>query len=116
PDALPISADTLANARRILDAQPSDVLLLDLMLPDGNGLELLDELSKRSAEVERVVLITGHPGIKSQIKNLSGPSVSYLTKPIDSRELMGLLRDLDQTEFKQDDINLHFGLLVGETP
>src|SRR5690606_18099700 len=116
PDALPISADTLANARRILDAQPSDVLLLDLMLPDGNGLELLDELAKNKLEVERVVLITGHPGIKSQIKNLSGPTVSYLTKPIDNRELMSLLRDLEQSTYDEDDVDLHFGLLVGESP
>src|SRR5690606_4224674 len=81
-----------------------------------NGLELLEELNKRRTEVERVVLITGHPAIKSQIKNLSGPSVSYLTKPIDSRDLMGLLRELEQSQYKQDDIDLHFGLLVGETP
>src|SRR5690606_41967895 len=117
PDALPISADTLANARRILDAQPSDVLLLDLMLPDGNGLEPLDERARNKPEVERVVLITGHPGIKSQIKNLSGPTVSYLTKPIDNRELMALLRDLEHSgNYEDEDVNLHFGLLVGETP
>ena len=111
------TADTLANARRILDSQPSDVLLLDLMLPDGNGLELLDELARNKLEVERVVLITGHPGIKSQIKNLSGPTVSYLTKPIDNRELMALLRDLEHSgNYEDEDVNLHFGLLVGETP
>ena len=56
------------------------------MLPDGNGLELLEEL--RESPVKRVVFITGHPGIKSLIKNLSGPSVSYLTKPIGSTELL----------------------------
>ena len=56
------------------------------MLPDGNGLELLEEL--RASPVKRVVFITGHPGIKSLIKNLSGPSVSYLTKPIGSSELL----------------------------
>ena len=110
------TADTLANARRILDSQPSDVLLLDLMLPDGNGLELLEELEKKEFDVERVVLITGHPAIKSQIKNLSGPFVSYLTKPIDNRELMGLLRELDRTDYEEEDVDLHFGLLVGETP
>lgn len=111
------TADTLANARRILESQPSDVLLLDLMLPDGNGLELLDELEQKKLQVERVVLITGHPGIKSQIKNLSGPTVSYLTKPIDNRELMSLLRDLDQTTYEdEENVDQHFGLLVGETP
>ena len=92
------TADTLANARRLLDSQSPDVLLLDLMLPDGNGLELLEELTESHQAIERVVLITGHPAIKSQIKNLSGPSVSYLTKPIDSRELMGLLRELERSD------------------
>src|SRR5690606_30981906 len=67
-------------------------------------------------EVERVVLITGHPAIKSQIQNLSGPSVSYLTKPIENRELMNLLRDLERSEYEDNDVNLHFDLLVGETP
>ncbi len=112
------TADTLANARRVLDSQSPDVLLLDLMLPDGNGLELLEELAENHQAIERVVLITGHPGIKSQIKNLSGPSVSYLTKPIDSRELMGLLRELERSDQGQEpeDVALHFGLLVGETP
>ncbi len=112
------TADTLANARRLLDSQSSDVLLLDLMLPDGNGLELLEELAENHQAIERVVLITGHPGIKSQIKNLSGPSVNYLTKPIDSRELMGLLRELERTDQGQEpeDVALHFGVLVGETP
>ncbi|HEU4617057.1 MAG TPA: sigma-54 dependent transcriptional regulator [Gammaproteobacteria bacterium] len=112
------TADTLANARRILESQTSDVLLLDLMLPDGNGLELLEELTGKHKAIERVVLITGHPGIKSQIKNLSGPSVSYLTKPIDSRELMSLLRELERSDQTQEpaNVSLHFSLLVGETP
>jgi DNA-binding NtrC family response regulator len=110
------SAERLANARQILEKKPPDVLLLDLMLPDGNGLELLEEL--RDSPVKRVVFITGHPGIKSLIKNLSGPSVSYLTKPIDSRDLVGLLRDLDGDGGAPADeaASRHFGLLIGESP
>ena len=80
------SAEHLESARRLLSGMVPDVLLLDLMLPDGNGLELLEEL--RASPVKRVVFITGHPGMKSFIKNLSGPSVSYLTKPIGSTELL----------------------------
>jgi DNA-binding NtrC family response regulator len=111
------SAERLENARAILSKNVPDVLLLDLMLPDGNGLELLEEL--RESKVKRVVFITGHPGIKSLIKNLSGPSVSYLTKPIDSRELIGLLREI-QTESESaqpgdEETARHFGLLIGES-
>src|SRR5215470_8280414 len=90
------TAERLDDARRILGNDTPDVLLLDLMLPDGNGLELLEEL--RGSGVKRVVFITGHPDIKSLVKNLSGPSVGYLTKPIDSRELMDLLKDVESED------------------
>jgi DNA-binding NtrC family response regulator len=111
------SAERLESARRLLGGSPPDVLLLDLMLPDGNGLELLEEL--RESPVKRVVFITGHPGIKSLIKNLSGPSVSYLTKPIGSSELLRTVEtDIESPEAKepQADGNLHFGCLIGESP
>ena len=110
------SAERLESGRRLLGGAVPDVLLLDLMLPDGNGLELLEEL--RESPVKRVVFITGHPGIKSLIKNLSGPSVSYLTKPIGSTEL---LRTVEADAGTQNGVampngNLHFGCLIGESP
>ena len=111
------SAERLESARRLLGGVPPDVLLLDLMLPDGNGLELLEEL--RASPVKRVVFITGHPGIKSLIKNLSGPSVSYLTKPIGSSELLRTVEtDVDRSTGSNGATigNLHFGCLIGESP
>jgi DNA-binding NtrC family response regulator len=111
------TADRLEKARSILAMNHPDVLLLDLMLPDGNGLELLEEL--RGGSVKRVVFITGHPGIKSLIKNLSGPSVSYLTKPIDSRDLISLLKEIEQVGSAEEGDGgptRHFGLLIGESP
>src|SRR6188474_1786240 len=109
------SAERLESARRLLGGVAPDVLLLDLMLPDGNGLELLEEL--RDSPVKRVVFITGHPGIKSLIKNLSGPSVSYLTKPIGSTELLRTVETDASTESGGSTVgNLHFGCLIGESP
>jgi two-component system response regulator HydG len=108
------SAERLESARRLLGGAAPDVLLLDLMLPDGNGLELLEEL--RASPVKRVVFITGHPGIKSLIKNLSGPSVSYLTKPIGSTELLRTVETDADTESAIEGNNLHFGCLIGESP
>jgi two-component system response regulator HydG len=110
------SAERLESARRLLGGVAPDVLLLDLMLPDGNGLELLEEL--RESPVKRVVFITGHPGIKSLIKNLSGPSVSYLTKPIGSTELLRTVETDASTGGGGPTVNgnLHFGCLIGESP
>ena len=111
------TAERLDDARRILCNDGPEVLLLDLMLPDGNGLELLEEL--RGSSVKRVVFITGHPGIKSLIKNLSGPTVTYLTKPIDSRDLMSALSDMrvaaPAAEGDAEAERVHFGLLIGES-
>jgi DNA-binding NtrC family response regulator len=106
-----VTANSLASARAQLSATTPDVLLLDLMLPDGNGLELLDELKDLGSQ--RVVLITGHPGIKSHIKSLSGPTISYLTKPINVGELLEAVRSSDSQPSPQDS---HFGLLIGEHP
>jgi DNA-binding NtrC family response regulator len=111
------SAERLESARRLLGGAAPDVLLLDLMLPDGNGLELLEEL--RESPVKRVVFITGHPGIKSLIKNLSGPSVSYLTKPIGSSELLRTVEgdsEAPAAAAAQGSGNVHFGCLIGESP
>ncbi len=104
------TADSLAAARQRLAADVPDVLLLDLMLPDGNGLELLDEAAENGPR--KIVLITGHPGIKSLIKNLSGPSIAYLTKPIGARELIEATRADDDSQ--ESAVNGHFGLIVGE--
>jgi two-component system, NtrC family, response regulator HydG len=109
------TAERLDDARKILGNDGPEVLLLDLMLPDGNGLELLEEL--RGSSVKRVVFITGHPGIKSLIKNLSGPSVTYLTKPINSRDLMSALSDARAAAETEagDAERRHFDLLIGES-
>jgi len=106
-----VTGDSLGAARAQLRANIPDVLLLDLMLPDGNGLELLDELADKG--LRRIVLITGHPGIKSHIKNLSGPAITYLTKPITARELIEAVRAGDEEPATEDS---HFGLLIGEHP
>jgi two-component system response regulator HydG len=105
------TAESLSGARAALGAGMPDVLLLDLMLPDGNGLELLADV--QSTDLAKVVLMTGHPGIKSHIKTLSGPAIAYLTKPIDVRELKAAI---SAAEARDADTNEHFGLLVGEHP
>ena len=51
-------ADSLQGARDLLSTSP-DVILLDLILPDGNGLELLRDATTRESETQ-VVVVTGH--------------------------------------------------------
>lgn len=84
------TADSLGAARDKLRSDSFDVLLVDLMLPDGNGLELLElDADRRPA---RVILMTGQPGIKSLVKDLTGPGLDYLIKPIDIADLLEKLK------------------------
>ena len=63
-------ARSLQTAREELPARPPDVILLDLHLPDGEGLTLLDELDPRSSPA--VVLMTGQASVASAISSPRG--------------------------------------------
>ncbi len=82
-------AHTLRDARRQIALQQPDIVLLDLQLPDGNGMDLFtDEQFAASCEV---VLITGHASLDTSIKALRLGAADYLVKPINMRQLEGVL-------------------------
>ena len=62
------TATTLRDARRQMALQVPDLILLDLVLPDGNGLELLE--TTRDMPHTEVVLITGHASLETSIQAL----------------------------------------------
>jgi DNA-binding NtrC family response regulator len=107
-------ADTLGEARKMLASRAPTLLLLDLMLPDGSGLELLEEVKQNPPS--RIVIVTGHPGVKSFIQGLAGPGVSFLTKPVEPKEVAGILRTVESPEDEAATDRRHYGLLIGESP
>jgi len=86
------TAASLAAARRFLAMQLPDVLLLDLNLPDGNGLELFED-SALVADTE-VVLMTGQASLETSIKALRLGAADYLVKPVSPQHLKSLLSRL----------------------
>ncbi len=113
-------AGSLQAAREQLQAQPPDVILLDLHLPDGEGMALLDELDPASSPA--IVLITGQASVATAIMALRRGVSDYLTKPLDFAHLRTILADVAQTRGLKQEIgtlrsNLpargSFGLLVG---
>ena len=79
------SARSLEDARKELAAGPFDVVLMDLGLPDGDGLEWLREQELR-ADTE-VIVITGSTSVEAAIGALRAGALDYLTKPIDRARL-----------------------------
>ncbi len=84
-------ASTAGQARARVTEKPYDVVLLDLMLPDGDGLELLNELRQRSPGTE-LVIVTGQASMASMAEAIRGRVVDYLVKPVDPLELVESVR------------------------
>ena len=83
------AAATLQEARANMAERRPDVVLLDLLLPDGSGIELFDGMKNR-ASVE-VILITGHASIESSIEALRLGAADYLIKPVNVKQLRAIL-------------------------
>ena len=82
-------AHTLRDARRQIALQQPNIVLLDLRLPDGNGMDLLsDENLVANSEV---VLCTGHACMDSSIQALRLGAADYLIKPVNLKQLQGVL-------------------------
>jgi diguanylate cyclase (GGDEF)-like protein/PAS domain S-box-containing protein len=83
------SAASGAEALRLLEAQPVDLVLLDLVMPDLDGIEVLRRIrvSRSSAELP-VVMVTGRSGNDDILGALLADANDYITKPIDFPMLM----------------------------
>ncbi len=75
------AALTLADARKACDVQMPDLIVLDIMLPDGRGLDFMNEL-RRHSQVP-VLLLTGLTAPEDIVRGLTAGGDDYLTKPYD---------------------------------
>jgi two-component system response regulator AtoC len=116
-------AGTLKQARAAIAAQSPDILLVDLFLPDGSGLDLLEGLDATNAP--ELILITGSASVETAIEALRRGASDYLTKPVDfARVKMALGNVLRTLELKGSIGTLRrelrklgrFGSLIGAAP
>jgi DNA-binding NtrC family response regulator len=113
------TAGTLAEARSVLLSLKPSLLLVDLALPDGSGLDLARE--SQDASGTHVILITGYASLDSAIEALRLKTYDYLTKPLDLDHLRNLLMHVRLQADHKDTLRLidasgkpaAFGPLVG---
>ncbi len=91
-----LEADTLAAARRQLSDHWIDMILLDRMLPDGEGLTLLRELQKGEVKIP-VIMLTAHGAIDNAVAAMKMGAHDYLTKPVDTEALSARLDVISET-------------------
>ena len=83
------TAYSVAEARHATEEAVFDLVLVDLDLPDGNGLELISELDLASCG--QIAIITGNPSARTAAQAFQLPVLDYVEKPIDGDKLRSLL-------------------------
>jgi len=110
---------TLSEARRAIKERAPDLLLVDLTLPDGSGLDMIDDANAIGAQV---VLITGNASVDTAVEALRRGAADYFTKPLDLVRLRSILANVTRTRELREEIGSlrqslrklgRFGPLVG---
>ena len=92
-----LEAGTLAEARKVFTGEEPKIVLLDIDLPDGSGLDFLSEIKELQPETI-VVMITGNVDVKSTIAALRGGAHDFIAKPIQLQELRVTIRNGIETQ------------------
>ena len=88
-----LSASNLAELRQALREQPVDLIVLDLNLPDGDGLSLCRELRAEGSGIQ-IIMVTARGSAIDRVLGLELGADDYLTKPFEPRELLVRIRNL----------------------
>ncbi|GAC1703076.1 MAG: sigma-54 dependent transcriptional regulator [Candidatus Acidiferrum sp.] len=99
------SADTGESGLARLEQHPFDLLLLDVSLPDRNGLDLLKDIRRRDPQLS-VVLITAYGSIDMARAAFKSGAMDYITKPWSNDELLAQVSQAVESRHLREE-NLH---------
>ncbi|MBM3789552.1 MAG: sigma-54-dependent Fis family transcriptional regulator, partial [Acidobacteria bacterium] len=123
-DNLLLEAPDLGSARYIIEKEAPDLVLLDVNLPDGSGIDLLKELHAQP-QSPTVIVITAHGSERLAVEAIRAGAYEYLSKPFEIDELRLLAANAKERirlteenrslreELGRDD---RFGAVVGGSP
>ena len=84
------TAESLTEALQHLSARRFEVVITDMRLPDGLGMELIRHL-KTQQRAERCVVITAYGSAENAVESLKAGAFDYLTKPVDLRQFRAVI-------------------------
>lgn len=85
-------AYSISDARRALSGSSPDVIILDVQLPDGNGVEFCRHLSERDALPAPVLFLTARGRLEDRLAGFDAGAVDYIVKPFAPAELLARIR------------------------
>jgi DNA-binding NtrC family response regulator len=106
------TASSIAEARAAIHRNEPDVVLCDLMLPDGSGIDLIREVKAQAPSIV-FIMITAHTSTRSAVEALKAGAMDYIAKPFDIEELTVLVRKAVERKELEDE-NLHLRTALEE--
>ena len=109
--------DTAADASDGLfkaSSTPYDVVVLDVLLPQGNGLEILRQL-RRSGNKVPVLMLTARDSLQDRVRGLDAGADDYVVKPFELDELLARLRALIRRNAGLASAEIRLGNLIIDT-
>lgn len=85
-----------------------DCILLDIMLPDGNGLALLEELKKQHKK-ENIIIISAKDSLEDKVLGLDLGADDYLPKPFHLAELTARIKSVIRRNHHEGELTIHYG-------
>lgn len=103
-------ASTLKEAQVLMQTNAFDLILLDIGLPDGDGLTFLNHLSNASGAQTPVIIISGKTDIASKVTAFSFGAEDFISKPFDPIELKARvsakLKKIEQAKTSSDQLKI----------
>jgi DNA-binding NtrC family response regulator len=100
------TASSFESARELIPSHSFDVVLCDITMPDGNGLDLLKEL-KAEDEKTAVIMMTAYTSTKTAIEAMKLGAFDYVSKPFDVDELKVVVQKaIEKTELVAENVYL----------
>ena len=110
-----------AQAEQVMAEERPDLVLVDLMLPDADGLELMRTLHQKAPSTAFVVM-TGHASVPRAVEAMQAGALSFLEKPLDPARLLNVVeqaerrvarrQEAEQRQMEADEISQLGGLLT----
>ena len=113
----PVLSTTVAEARRALQTEPIDVAILDVVLPDEDGIELLREIrSTQHATSPFVLLLSSEADVRDRIRGIQVGADDYVGKPYDANYVIARARELLRSRTSAGTATRQTILVVDDSP
>ena len=84
------TAATAAEARQVLQTWQPEIVLMDLVLPDADGLSLLREFKEASPECQ-IIMVTGYGSVTKAVEAMRSGAFTFIEKPVENEIVVAML-------------------------